>query len=47
MYTIFATFSHGATACCRCDTCEELVNYLVEWLPMALKIECREVREEE
>jgi hypothetical protein len=43
MYTITAYFAHKAYAECRCDTLAELVEYLTQWLPLAIRVECREV----
>jgi hypothetical protein len=42
MYHIHATLPYGATADCQCATLEELVAYLVEWLPLSSKVVCEE-----
>jgi hypothetical protein len=47
MYLIHASLPYGATADCRCATIEELVAYLVAWLPMATRVVCREDTESE
>jgi len=43
MYTIVAHFPHLAYAEARCDTLAELVEYLTQWLPLAIRVECREI----
>lgn len=42
MLTIKAYFFHGATAECQCATLAELVEYLTQWMPMAIRVVCRE-----
>jgi hypothetical protein len=42
MYHIHASLPYGATADCQCATLDELVAYLVEWLPMSTQVVCRE-----
>ena len=42
MYTIVAHFPHLAYAEARCDTLAELVDYLTQWLPLSIKVECRD-----
>jgi hypothetical protein len=42
VYTISARMPYGVTADCRCATIEELVEYLVAWLPMSTKVVCRD-----
>jgi hypothetical protein len=42
MYHIHASLPYGATADCQCATLEELVAYLVEWMPLATRVVCRD-----